>query len=98
MIEILKISLIGFMFSALTQDQHTLLSWYGQLIERLPWYLYKPLGGCYRCFVGEVCLWFYILTKPIHYESVYYYVELLFFISAGIMLSMVYNAIYCHLK
>jgi len=90
--EILKISLIGFMFSALTQDQHTLLSWYGKLIERLPWYLYKPLGGCYRCFVGQLCLWYYLLTKPFNL------VEWLFFVAAGIMLSMVYNAIYCYLK
>jgi hypothetical protein len=92
MIEVLKISLIGFMFSALTQDQHTLLSWYGKLVERLPWYFYKPLGGCYRCFVGQLCLWYFIITKPFNL------IELGFFVSAGIMLSMIYNAIYCYLK
>ena len=63
MFEIFKISLIGFMFSALAQDNHTLFTWYGDLIERLPWYLCKPLGGCYRCFVGQLCLWFYLLTR-----------------------------------
>lgn len=92
MIEILKISLIGFMFSALTQDQHTLLSWYGKLIAPLPWWLYKPLGGCYRCFVGELCLWYFVFTKP------FQLVELGFFVAAGIMVAMVYNKIYCYLK
>jgi len=92
MIEILKISLIGFMFSALTQDEHTLFSWYGKLIERLPWYLCKPLGGCYRCFTGQLCLWYYLILKPFNL------IEWLFFVSAGIMTSMIYNKIYCYLK
>ena len=96
MIEILKISLIGFMFSALTQDEHTLFSWYGKLIEKLPWYLYKPLGGCYRCFVGQLCFWFYLLNRVSLNE--YDFFEHLFYISAGIMVSMIYNKIYCLLK
>lgn len=96
MFEIFKISLIGFMFSALAQDNHTLFTWYGDLIERLPWYLCKPLGGCYRCFVGQLCLWFYLLTRISTGE--YDLFEHLFFVSAGIMASMVYNKIYCLLK
>jgi hypothetical protein len=92
MIEILQISLIAFMISALIQDEHTLFSWYGKLIERLPWYLYKPLGGCYRCFVGQFCLWYFIIVKPFHL------IELGFFISAGIFSAMIYHKIYCYLK
>ncbi len=92
MIEILKISMIGFMISALVQDDHTPFTWYGKLIERLPWWLYKPLGGCYRCFVGQICLWYFIFTKP------FQLVEFGFFISAGILSAMVYNKIYCYLK
>jgi len=91
MIDIIKISLIAFMFSALTQDEHTLLSWYGKLLNKLPWYLCKPLGGCYRCFVGQVCLW-YLVVKG---ESI---LEILFLTSFGIMISMIYNQIYCYLK
>lgn len=92
MIEILKISLIAFMFSALTQEEHSLLSWYGKLLDRLPWWLCKPLGGCYRCFAGQVCLWYFIFTKPFDLF------ELGFFVSAGILASMIYNEIYCYLK
>jgi len=91
MIDILKISLIAFMFSALTQDEHTLLSWYGKLLNKLPWYLCKPLGGCYRCFVGQVCLWYLVIKG----ESI---IEILFLTSFGIMISMIYNKIYCYLK
>jgi len=92
MIEILKISLIAFMISALIQDEHTCLSWYRKLIERLPWWLCKPLGGCYRCFTGQICLWYFVFTKPFRLF------ELGFFIAAGIMTAMVYNKIYCYLK
>ncbi len=92
MVDIFKISLIGFMFSALAQDEHTLLSWYGRMIAPLPWYIRKPLGGCYRCLVGQLCLWYYVFTRPFDV------VELCFFVSAGIMASMVYNKIYCLLK
>jgi len=92
MIDVLKISLIAFMISALIQDPHTLFTWYGKLIERLPWYLCKPLGGCYRCFTGQFCLWYFLIKKPFNL------IELGFFISAGILISMVYNKIYCYLK
>ena len=91
MIDILKISLIAFMFSALTQDEHTLLSWYGKLLNKLPWYLCKPLGGCYRCFVGQVCLWYLVIKG----ETI---LEIMFLTSFGIMISMVYNKAYCFLK
>lgn len=91
MIGILKISLIAFMFSALTQDEHTLLSWYGKLLNKLPWYLCKPLGGCYRCFVGQVCLWYLVIKG----ETI---LEIMFLTSFGIMISMIYNKVYCFLK
>jgi hypothetical protein len=91
MYDVLKISLIAFMFSALTQDEHTLLSWYGKLLNKLPWYLCKPLGGCYRCFVGQVCLWYLVIKG----ETI---LEIMFLTSFGIMISMIYNKVYCYLK
>jgi hypothetical protein len=92
MIDILKISIIGFIISALIQEQRTILSWYGNLISELPWYLFRPLGGCYKCFVGQLCLWYFLIRKPFDI------IELLFFVSAGIFCSMIYNKIYCFLK
>ena len=92
MIEILKISLASFMFSAIAQKDGSILNWYGKLIEKLPHWLCKPLGGCYMCFTGQVMLWYFVFTKPFDI------VELGFYISAGIMASMIYNKIYCYLK
>jgi len=92
MIDVLKISLIAFMFCALGQDEGMIFNWYQKLIVKLPDWLCRPLGGCYKCFVGQVCLWYFVFVKPFNI------VELLFFISAGILSAMVYNKIYCYLK
>jgi hypothetical protein len=92
MIDALKISLIAFMFCALGQDEGMIFNWYQKLINRFPDWLCKPMGGCYKCFVGQVCLWYFLFTKPFNI------VELLFFISIGILSAMVYNKIYCFLK
>jgi hypothetical protein len=92
MIEIFKISLIAFMFCALGQNKKSLFHWYQKLISDLPWYISWPLGRCYKCFTGQVCLWYFIFTKPFNV------VELLFFISSGIFISMIYNRIYCLIK
>jgi len=92
MIEIIKLSLTAYMFSAIIQKDNSILSWYGNLIKRLPIWLYRPLGGCYICFTGQVCLWYFLVTKPFNL------LEFGFFISAGIFLSVIYNAIYCWLK
>jgi len=61
---------------------------YGKLIKRLPWWLYNPLGGCFMCLTGEVLLWYYIITLPFNI------IEMLFYPSCGIMLSLLYDKIY----
>ena len=88
----IKISLITFMFSAMTQRDHSILSWYGKLIDRLPWYISRPLGGCYMCLTGQVCVWYYVITvRPFHV------MDFMFFVSFGILCSMCYNKLYCWL-
>ena len=89
--DFLKISLITFMFCALGQNERDVFYFYQRWIERFPWYLNRPLGGCYKCFTGQACLWFFLITKPFDI------IELLFFVSAGIFCSMIYNKIYCSL-
>jgi len=86
-IEILKISLICYIFYALGEEGK-IFHWYRKLVCRLPEWLCRPLGGCYICLTGQVCLWYGIFTKPFDI------VELLFFCSAGIFASMVWNYIY----
>jgi len=91
MIEIFKISLIAYMFYALTKPK-MLFAYYGALLDFLPDYLSWPLGKCYQCFTGQVCLWYYLFTKEFHL------VELLFFVSAGIFFAMVFNRVYTYLN
>jgi hypothetical protein len=91
MIEILKISLIAFMFCALG-EKGMIFEWYQDLINQLPEWLCRPLGGCHLCFTGQCCLWYFLFTKPFNL------IELLFFVSAGIFMSAVYNKIYCYLR
>ena len=91
MIEILKISLIAYMFCALGEEGK-LFHFYQRVICKLPKYLCKPLGGCFMCFTGQVCLWYFVITKPLKI------IELLFFCSAGILISMIWNRLYQFLK
>ena len=92
MYDAIRISLITFMFSALSQRDNSILSWYGRLINKLPWYLSRPIGGCYMCLTGQVCLWYYVISvRPFHV------IDFLFFVSFGILCSMCYNKLYCWL-
>jgi hypothetical protein len=87
--DILKISLIAYMFYALGEEG-MIFHWYRNLICTLPEWLCRPLGGCYLCLTGQVCFWFYLIK---HFQS-YSLIGHLFFISAGIFLSSVYNQIF----
>ena len=94
MIEIFKISLIAFMFCALGQEKGDIFHWYQRLLRRLPEFLSKPLGGCWICFSGQCALWYYLIF---HFKT-YNFIEHLFFISATIFCSMIYNKLYSWLK
>ena len=86
-IELIKLSLISYMFVALGRDGF-IFSSYRRLLHRFPEWLANPLGGCFMCFTGQVCLWYYIFTKPFNI------IELLFYPSAGIMLSLVWDRLF----
>ena len=88
-IEIIKISLIAFMFLKMGEPG-MVFSWYQKLIDPLPEYLWKPLGGCLHCFTGQVCFWFYFIK----YFNNYSVVDHLFFASLGIFLSSLYDKIW----
>jgi hypothetical protein len=92
-VSLIKISLIAYMFCALGRYEGQIFYWYQQLIKKLPQYISWPLGHCYMCFIGQVCLWFYLIK---YYED-YNIIEHLFFISAGIFVSAIYDKIYCWL-
>jgi hypothetical protein len=87
MIEALKISLIAYMFCAMGQNG-LIFSLYQKLISKLPDWLSWPLGKCFKCFTGQVCLWYFVITKPFNI------IDLTFFVSAGIISSMVWDKLY----
>ena len=89
MFEIFKISLIAFIFTELTENK-MLFHFYKRWLLKLPEWIAFPLGLCYMCFVGQVCLWHYLIF---HFKE-YNFIEHLFFISAGIMLSVIYKIIF----
>lgn len=91
--EILKISLIAFMFCALG-SKGMIFEFYQDQIDKLPEWLCRPLGGCYKCFSGQVALWYYLFFHHDDYDLI----DHLFFISAVIFCSMIWNKIYCYLR
>ena len=92
-IDIFKISLIAFMFCALG-DEGMIFNRYQKLIEKLPEWLFFPLGGCYLCFTGQVCFWYFLVNN----FTDYIFIDHLFFTSAGIFLSAIYHRIYYFMR
>ncbi len=64
--DIFKVSIIAFMFHALG-EKGMIFNFYFAWLERrkergLPEWLYKPLGGCEKCWCGQVLFHFYWIT------------------------------------
>ena len=89
MFEIFKISLIAFIFTEMTHEG-MIFHFYKLWLLKLPEWIAFPLGLCYMCFVGQACLWYYLIF---HFKN-YDFIEHLFFISAGIMLSVIYKILF----
>ena len=84
---IIKLSLITSVFSFLGEPDEIFAS-YRRQIMKLPDWLNKPLGSCHRCLTGQVMLWYYLFNKPFDF------IELGFFVAAGIFLSQIYFMIW----
>ena len=89
MYEIIKISLIAFIFTEMTHEG-MIFHFYKLWLLKLPEWIAFPLGLCYMCFVGQVCLWYYLIF---HFRD-YNLIDHLFFVSAGIMLSVIYKILF----
>ena len=87
MMDAVKISLICFMFVSMGEPG-MIFAPYQQLINRLPLWLNKPLGGCTYCLTGQMALWYFVITRP------FSIIELLFFISLSIFLTSIYEMIW----
>jgi hypothetical protein len=84
-----QLSIIAYVFVRLCEPG-MIFSFYGKSIERLPDWLYNPVGGCAKCFTGQVCFWGYLIT----YFHSYNIIEHLAFTSAGIFLSLIYDKLW----
>lgn len=89
MIEILKISLIVFIFIKLGESG-MIFAWYQRMIEGLPDWLWKPLGGCDRCTCGQALFHYYWITHLHNYNII----DQFFYPAAGIFIVTIYDFIY----
>jgi hypothetical protein len=89
MLAILSLAVFAWVFTFLTREGEV-LSFYGRLIDKIPYDdLYKPLGGCNRCFGGQVALWYYLI---VHFHD-YNFFEHIVFICATIFFVMLIDKI-----
>jgi hypothetical protein len=89
MILAFKIAIIITVFVNLCEPG-MIFSFYGKLIDRLPGWLYNPLGGCVKCTTGQACFWGYIIA----YFHSYNLFEHILFISSGIILSLIIDKLW----
>ena len=87
--EIIHISIICYVFYILGEEG-MIFNAYQKQIEKLPLWLYKPLGGCYLCFAGQVLTHYYWTTHLHNYKIV----DQLFYPSAGILIVILLNYLY----
>ena len=83
------ILIFSFVVRHVLMQPNELLCEYDNLIQRLPDWLYKPLGGCMKCFAGQLMLWGYIV-----FEDHYNWKEHLFLVTLIILLSFITEKIY----
>jgi len=89
MLDVVRISIICFAFYILGEPG-MIFDWYQKLINRLPEYLWKPLGGCYKCFTGQVLMHYYWITHLHNYNII----DQLFYPSCGILIVITLNYLY----
>lgn len=91
MLDIIYIGTIAYMFVYLGQEGYVFY-WYQRLIDKIPFdWLYKPLGGCSKCFAGQAMFWYYIIFRE------YYFFEHLFFVSVTILYAMILDKLTTYL-
>jgi len=89
MLDITKISIICYLFYALGETG-MIFNFYQKWIERFPQWLYKPLGGCYKCLTGQVLTHYYWITHLHDYNVI----DQLFYPSMGILIVTILNYLY----
>jgi hypothetical protein len=77
---------IGFTWSEILTQPSEMFSWAFKLIDKLPFWLSKPLGGCAKCFSGQIAFWTYIVVFPYQYSNILLSIYLhIYFVSLTIL-------------
>jgi hypothetical protein len=85
----IKITIICYIFYTLGEVGMIFNIWQ-KWIEMLPNWLYKPLGGCYKCLVGQAVLHTYWITHLNNYKII----DQLFYPAFGILIVTLLNYLY----
>ena len=83
-LDILFVPVFCYAFYICTNPE-MIFGWYARLIDKLPTFLWKPLGGCLICFTGQVSLWYYL----VRFWHNYNFLNHLFFITGSIVIVMI---------
>jgi hypothetical protein len=89
MIEILKITVICFVFWLLGEPGMIFNFWF-RWIEGLPSWLGKPLGRCVICLTGQALFHYYWITHLKDYNLI----DQLFYPAMGILFATILNKLY----
>ena len=81
------LALTSWVFVNILEDDEMIFGWYGKLIDRLPKWLNKPIGGCDLCMAGQFGFWGYFLLDD------YKLIEHLFFVVVTIFFVRIINLI-----
>jgi len=88
----LYIAIFAVVFCEMLITSGNIFAFYGRMIERLPDWITKPLGGCPKCMAGQIALWGYLLLPG------YKFLDHLVFVIVTIFLTEVLTLIYGKLQ
>jgi len=60
----------SYTFSNILIEPGMIFGWWWKVLNRLPEWLKKPLGGCELCFGGQLSLWYYPIVHRASYAPV----------------------------
>ena len=57
------LALLAWVFVNILMAEEMIFSWWQVVIDRLPKWLSKPLGGCDRCMAGSLAFWLFFFRE-----------------------------------
>jgi hypothetical protein len=88
-LESIIIGIVGWVFCLILIQPDMIFAKWQVVLDKLPEWLAKPLGGCEFCFTGQVALWYYLYQ----YHSTYGLIEHIAFICGSIFVVRLINKI-----